>query len=314
MSTKPTSADASRWATDGTNNTAPSSGQKNTGWTPNQIAVSDYMNVLSNEAYKWHLYLEDGDFQGAFSWASWNVDGTSTGSVDDYDIADNQVLRIEPAGPLTITGFDGGTEGRVLVVVNAGNESITLAHDDSGSDAENRLYLPDGVDLVLLESTHRAATFLYDATSLRWRLVSATPVRKVTMVVGYADGTQTPGDPVADFTYSDDHLISNANGCSWQFPLSLPVGATVTAVRVRSKHSTTASWTLSLLSVVDGVSTQIDQITTSNGATAWATDSFSTGLPFNVSSGTAYKVLAAGSGADANLQLGHVQVEHIPAP
>jgi hypothetical protein len=66
MAVKPNVADA-RWATDETNNDAPSSGQRDTGWTPGQIAVSDYFNVLGLEAYKWFLYLSDGDLDGDFS-------------------------------------------------------------------------------------------------------------------------------------------------------------------------------------------------------------------------------------------------------
>ena len=69
MATKPT-LDDSRWATDETNNTAPSSGQKDTGWTPGQVAISDYFNVLGNEAYKWFSYLNDGYLTGAFGLAT----------------------------------------------------------------------------------------------------------------------------------------------------------------------------------------------------------------------------------------------------
>jgi hypothetical protein len=60
MSVKPTLANA-RWATDLSNNTAPSSGQRDTGWTANQAAVSSYFNALGYEAYKWFEYLDDGD-------------------------------------------------------------------------------------------------------------------------------------------------------------------------------------------------------------------------------------------------------------
>jgi hypothetical protein len=56
MPVKPTSLP--RWATDGTNNDEPSSGQKDTGWTPNQIGVSDYDNWFKNLVYLWCVFLD----------------------------------------------------------------------------------------------------------------------------------------------------------------------------------------------------------------------------------------------------------------
>lgn len=59
MSTKP--ATLPRWATDLTNNDAPSSGQMDTGWTPGQTGVSDYDNYIKYWTYKWVEWLNDGD-------------------------------------------------------------------------------------------------------------------------------------------------------------------------------------------------------------------------------------------------------------
>ncbi len=59
MSTKP--ATKPRWATDQTNNDAPSSGQMDTGWTPGQTGVSDYDNWVKYWSYKWIEWLDDGD-------------------------------------------------------------------------------------------------------------------------------------------------------------------------------------------------------------------------------------------------------------
>ena len=59
MSTKPTIVP--RWATDLTNNTAPSSGQQDTGWTLSQVDVSSYDNWFKYYVYLWCLYLDDGE-------------------------------------------------------------------------------------------------------------------------------------------------------------------------------------------------------------------------------------------------------------
>jgi hypothetical protein len=86
MAVKPNVADA-RWATDETNNDAPSSGQRDTGWTPGQIAVSDYFNVLGLEAYKWFLWLSDGDvdFNDVQVNGTLTVDGAFTVN-DDLEV------------------------------------------------------------------------------------------------------------------------------------------------------------------------------------------------------------------------------------
>lgn len=59
MPTKPTGGlEQVRWANAATNMTAPSSGQRSSGWTPGQDGVSDYMNVLLYGAYLWTQYFE----------------------------------------------------------------------------------------------------------------------------------------------------------------------------------------------------------------------------------------------------------------
>lgn len=52
------------WATAGTNNTEPSSGQKASGWTANQVAVSSYFNWVLYTIYLWIVYLDSGNWIG----------------------------------------------------------------------------------------------------------------------------------------------------------------------------------------------------------------------------------------------------------
>lgn len=80
MSTKP--AALPRWASDESNNTEPSSGQKDTGWTPGQDGVSDYDNWIKFLTYQWCEYLSDGAFTGGISVA----DGLTT---DDLTVTDD---------------------------------------------------------------------------------------------------------------------------------------------------------------------------------------------------------------------------------
>lgn len=85
-----------RWATDNTNNTPPTGGQRDTGWTPGQTGVSDYDNEIKRQLYFWALYLNDGDLSGNFE-----IDGDLlvTGDLDiDGSITD--VTSITMSGVL----------------------------------------------------------------------------------------------------------------------------------------------------------------------------------------------------------------------
>lgn len=60
-----------RWATDLTNNTAPSSGQQDTGWTPGQDGTSDYDNWAKYWTYKWIEWLDGLVVPGADARSLW---------------------------------------------------------------------------------------------------------------------------------------------------------------------------------------------------------------------------------------------------
>lgn len=57
MATKPTALPT--WATDLSNNTEPSSGQKASGWTVEQVPPSSYFNWWMYTAYLWSQYLDE---------------------------------------------------------------------------------------------------------------------------------------------------------------------------------------------------------------------------------------------------------------
>lgn len=77
------SLEATRWATDETNNDPPSTGQRDTGWTPGQDGVSDYMNALAKAYYDWFAYLNAGLWEDDLHvTGNLVVDGTIDNSTD----------------------------------------------------------------------------------------------------------------------------------------------------------------------------------------------------------------------------------------
>lgn len=157
MSIKP--ATLPRWATDLTNNTAPSSGQQDTGWTPSQDGVSDYDNWAKYWTYKWIEWLDDGDV----SFRDLSVSGSTvyTGSVSktlsasttyqnvDFvgggsNLTNVYQVNITGATDAHIGGIAGGVDGKEILLVPAPGTDFYLNHEDTGSTAANRIQYAEG--------------------------------------------------------------------------------------------------------------------------------------------------------------------------
>lgn len=74
------------------------------------------------------------------------------------------------ATPSVITGITGGVEGRILVLVNVGANTMTLAHGRT-SIAANQFALKSGADISV--PAGGSVVVQYDATSSRWRAIAS---------------------------------------------------------------------------------------------------------------------------------------------
>lgn len=92
-----------------------------------------------------------------------------TANQNDYSLPAADVVRLDSDAARDITGFSGGTGGRVVVLVNVGSFAITLKHQSTSSTAANRVAVPWAGDYIMDPSY--AAVLLYDATASRWRVV-----------------------------------------------------------------------------------------------------------------------------------------------
>jgi len=94
-----------------------------------------------------------------------------TADQNDYNpagLSGASVLRLTTDALRKITGLQGGADGRLVSVVNAGSNPLVLANASASSSAANRFDI--GADLVMAPS--EGAVLLYDPTSSRWRLLS----------------------------------------------------------------------------------------------------------------------------------------------
>jgi hypothetical protein len=89
---------------------------------------------------------------------------------NDYATAGFTRLRLSTDAPRTITGMAGGTDGRILYIVNVGANNLTFANEDVGSVAANRIITGHVAPLTV--GADEAITFMYDGTTARWRTMA----------------------------------------------------------------------------------------------------------------------------------------------
>lgn len=153
-----------------------------------------------------------------------------TANQNDYNIQNASVLRLSSNAARTITGFAGGKRGRLLIIQNIGSFTITLAHQNTSSNAKNRLISPTGANFPLYADS---CCFLsYDFTTQRWRLLSMELLGTMTngqLLIGStgahpAFGTLTAGSGVTITNGAGSITIAASGGFSqirssqrWQF-------------------------------------------------------------------------------------------------
>jgi hypothetical protein len=81
------------------------------------------------------------------------------------------ILRTFASTPINLTGLAAGVAGRLLILLNASANTITLKHASGSSGAGNQFLLPNGADLVL--GTWESAWLTYDATDGYWLVMGA---------------------------------------------------------------------------------------------------------------------------------------------
>jgi hypothetical protein len=92
-----------------------------------------------------------------------------TANQNDYAGATADINRLSSDAARDITGFSGGADGKTLVLVNVGSNTITLKHQSTSSTAANRIIVPWAADYIL--AADGAAVLVYDNTTSRWRVI-----------------------------------------------------------------------------------------------------------------------------------------------
>jgi hypothetical protein len=152
-----------RWATLGTNNTPPLSGQQDTGWEPNQLAVSTYFNFLQNLNYQWLQFLDrreiaTGMIQRLASFET-GIDPEFIGQMDLR--ADDVIYALAPFGAGSAFIRQGSANNKLqiapgilaqfvgeelLACTFTGADEVTIANGDAANPRVDIVQLEIGVN------------------------------------------------------------------------------------------------------------------------------------------------------------------------
>jgi len=140
--------------------------------SPVTPVVGDYLvgGDVSNAENTFKATIED-----VLELATYEMTSTATGNIDDLDIGDAPIveLRMNNASTATIRGLVGsGKGGQIVKIFSVGAGNVELAHQNAGSTAANRLINAVTGMNTPLAAGFGTATYVYDATTQRWRLQS----------------------------------------------------------------------------------------------------------------------------------------------
>jgi hypothetical protein len=95
---------------------------------------------------------------------------TLTATVNNYTHNNADIIYLNANANRIITGLVSATDGTVKLLINSSLFTITLDHQDTNSNPENRFMVPFGSDYVLQPGY--SITIVYDSNALRWRILA----------------------------------------------------------------------------------------------------------------------------------------------
>jgi hypothetical protein len=115
---------------------------------------------------------------------NWNP-RPDTGTIDNVDTSQGNYIVFNSAG-VTITGFSGGVDGRIIWVMNVGSGYITFTNFQTGSNSQlaNRIQTAPGA--VYQFQPNVPVMLVYDGGNQRWRVLSLVSATAAPLAVGTA--------------------------------------------------------------------------------------------------------------------------------
>lgn len=149
-------------------------------------------------AYTFDVGTEKFTLKGDISPASFAV------GQDDYNpagLATISTLRLEPTANVDLTGLQGGSDGRVIIIQNVGTGVLGIPDEDVLSAAGNRW---DVGEKIYIRPT-LGGIFQYDGTSSRWRCIGNATYAQGSVTYEYVTSQSNttidilPGTKIVEF-------------------------------------------------------------------------------------------------------------------
>lgn len=137
-------------------------------------------------------------FARATSYIPSEVSFTTTGNIDNLDFSGADLIRMNNASDATIRGLVAGTPGQKVTIVSIGAGVVYLAHQNTGSSAANRLIHPVTSGNTPLAAGSGRATYQYDGTTDRWRLLTHVQGAAINVAFNAANFTANVGSWTVD--------------------------------------------------------------------------------------------------------------------
>jgi hypothetical protein len=135
-----------------------------------EIAFSDGTHYADN-AYLSRPFPNQILLRGNLATQRVDITLANTGN-DNIDLGGASFIKVTgPSAGFTVTGFKGGSDGRILRLYNATFKTMTIANSKT-SDLANQILTLTGNDLPLRAGAQSCATFIYDSGQSKWILVA----------------------------------------------------------------------------------------------------------------------------------------------
>ena len=157
-------------------------------------------------------------FARATSYIPTEVAFTTTGNIDNLDFSGADLIRMNNATDATIRGLVAGSPGQQVTIVSIGAGHVYLAHQNANSTEANRLINYATGAATPLGARAGTATYQYDATTDRWRLVAHEQGAWITPTFAAGDYTATSGTwtvESADVSTFTHRLVGRTMNVIW---------------------------------------------------------------------------------------------------
>jgi hypothetical protein len=110
---------------------------------------------------------------------------------------------VSPTAAFSITGMDGGVDGRTVTLINTTAFEMTVANESPLSTSANRILTSNGVDIII--PAKGAVTLKYSPSELRW-FVTGKSADQATTVSGGWGLSGNSGNTIANFIGNTDDV------------------------------------------------------------------------------------------------------------